>query len=312
MPKAESKAEDFIVPLNMNGLEGRMLRLPAQKANQPEILFIYGQHSSLERWWGIAQELNKLGAFTMPDLPGLGGMDPLYKIGRQPTLDNMADYLAAFIKLKYKNKRLVLAGMSLGFVVIARMLQKYPELNKKIDALISIVGFVHHDDFIFSSKAARFYKTASRVFSRRWPAFLFRYTALQPAVLRMIYHRTPNAKEKFEEASGDEFQRTMDLEIELWRINDIRTQFRHYLEMFNLDLTHTRIDLPVYHVAAKKDRYFNNVKVEEHMRQIFSDFKIFYTKAPNHAPTIIATAKEAAPFVPPGLKRVVQKLGANS
>ena len=312
MPKEQLKAEDFIVPLNINGLEGRMLHLPAQKAGQPSILFIYGQHSTLERWWGVAEELNKLGSLTMPDLPGLGGMDPLYKIGRQPTIDNMAHYLAAFIKLKFRNKKVVLAGMSLGFVVVTRMLQKYPELTKKVDALVSIVGFVHKDDFIFSGRRARAYKLMSRLFSRRWPALIFRYTALQPVVLRWAYHRTPNAKEKFEEVSGDEFQRTMSMEVELWHLNDIRTQFKHYVEMFNLDLTPTRVELPVYHVAAKKDRYFDNVKVEEHMRRIFSDFKGFYTKAPNHAPTIIATAKEAAPFVPPGLKKVVRKLGSSA
>src|SRR5579862_6532373 len=128
MPKAELKAEDFIVPLNINGLEGRMLRLPAQKASQPEILFIYGQHSSLERWWGLALELNKLGPITMPDLPGFGGMQSLYKIGKTASVDDLADYLAAFVKLKYRNKKFVIAGMSLGFVIVTRMLQKYPEL----------------------------------------------------------------------------------------------------------------------------------------------------------------------------------------
>jgi hypothetical protein len=65
------------------------------------------------------------------------------------------------------------------------------------------------------------------------------------------------------------------------------------------------VALPFYHVAAKNDRYFNNVKVEENMRRIFTDFKIFYSKTPNHAPTVIATAKEASPFIPPGLKKIL-------
>lgn len=303
MTKASDQAEDFIVPLNMNGLDGRMLRLPARRKAQPEILFIYGQHSSLERWWGLAMELNKLGAVTMPDLPGLGGMTPLYKIGQTPSLDNMADYLAAFVKLKFRNKKITIAAMSLGFVVVTRMLQRYPELTKKVNMLISIVGFSHGSDFVFSRRTRLFYKFTSWIFSRKWPSRLFRYTALQPAILRLVYHKTQHAKEKFEQMSGDEFERTMAVEINLWRINDIRTQFRHYLEMMGLDNTKQRVDLPVYHVTAKNDRYFNEVKVEENMRRIFNDFEIFYSAAPNHAPTIIASAKEAAPFMPPDLRR---------
>lgn len=281
------------------------MRLPAPNAKKNEILFIYGQHSSLERWWGIAQELNKIGAVTVPDLPGLGGMTPLYKINKPATIDNMADYLAAFIKLKYRNKKMTIAAMSLGFVITTRMLQKYPELSKKVTFLVSIVGFAHYGDLKFSRKRMFIYRNASRLIARKWPAILFRYIALQPFFLRLVYHKTHNAKEKFEEMSGDEFKRTMDIEIELWHSNDVRTQFKNYLEMFALDNTKVQVNLPVYHVAAKKDRFFNNVKVEEHLRRVYTDFKIYYTSAPNHAPTVIATAKEAAPFMPAELRKII-------
>lgn len=307
MPKTPPEPADYIVPLNMNGLEGRMLRLPAKKAGQRELLFIYGQHSSLERWWGLSVELNKFGAVTMPDLPGLGGMTPLYKIGQKPTIDNMADYLAAFIKLKFRNKKVTVVGMSLGFVVFTRMLQKYPELTKKVDLLISLVGFAHKDDFVFKGRRRFFYKNLSRLFAHKWPARIFRYTALQPLFIRMVYHRTLNAKEKFTDMSGDEFQRTMAMEIELWHINDIRTQFKNYLEMFKLDNTKARVDIPVYHVITKHDRYFNHTSVEQHMRRIFSDFTLFYTDAPNHAPTIVGTPEEIAPFIPSGLRRLLSR-----
>ena len=307
MKSAPKSPDEFIVPLNINGLEGRMLRLPAQKKNQREILFIYGSHSSLERWWGLCLELNKLGAVTAPDLPGLGGMTSLYKIGKSATIDDMADYMAAFIKLKYKNKRVTIAAMSLGFVIATRMLQKYPDLSKKVDILISIVGFAHKSDLHFSSKRLFVYRNASRVFARKWPARIFRYTALQPFFLRRAYHRTINAKEKFKGVSGDEFDRMMDVEIGLWHMNDVRTQFKNYLEMFSLDNTQVPVALPVFHVAVKKDRYFDNLRVEEHMRRIFTDFQIFYTKVPNHAPTVIATAKEASPFVPEAMKRKLRQ-----
>jgi pimeloyl-ACP methyl ester carboxylesterase len=307
MAKNSGDPADFIVPLNINGLQGRMLRLPSKSKGGRNILFIYGQHSSLERWYGIAEELNKLGEVTMPDLPGLGGMTSLYKIGRNGDIDSMAEYLATFIKLKFRGKKITIIGMSLGFVVATRMLQKYPQLVGRVDNLVSIVGFAHKDDFNWTRRRVTTYEVISKIFSRKWPALAFRHTALSPSVLRLVYHRTHNAREKFEGFSGDEFKRTMDMEIELWHVNDIRTQFKNYMEMFNLDNTQTRINLPVYHVAAKKDRYFDNVKVEEHMRRIFNDFTVFYTKAPNHAPTVIATAKDAAPFIPAGLKRLLSK-----
>jgi len=307
MPKASRKPEDFIMPLIINGLEGRMLKIPAKGKGQREILFVYGSHSTLERWFGLAEELNKLGAVTMPDLPGLGGMTSLYKIGFPANIDNLAEYLATFIKLKFKNKRVTIVAMSLGFVIATRMLQNHPELVKKTDAMVSIVGFTRADDFKYPKRRIFVYKQISKFFSRKWPAILFRYTALQPLVIRSIYHRTHNAKEKFQDASGDEFRRTMDTEIELWHKNDVRTQFKTYIEMFDLDNTDRRIDLPVYHVTAKNDRYFDNVRVEEHMRRIFKDYKEFFSKAPNHAPTVISTAKEAAPFMPAALRKILKK-----
>src|SRR5437899_499489 len=100
MPKkTPPNVQDYIVPLNINGMEGRMLHLPAPKSRQDcHILYIYGHHSSLERWWGLAQAFNEFGEVTAPDLPGFGGMDSFYTIGKKPDLDNMADYLASFVK----------------------------------------------------------------------------------------------------------------------------------------------------------------------------------------------------------------------
>lgn len=298
---------DYIVPLYMNGLSGRMLRLPDSNKKGREILFVYGQHSSLERWWGLAEVFNELGGVTIPDLPGFGGMTPLYKINQKPTLDNLADYLAAFLKLRFKNKKVTIFGMSLGFVVTTRMLQRYPALTKNVDMLVSVVGFGHHEDFLFGRKRQIVYTVGTRLWSMKFPAWFFQTLFLQPFYLRHVYSHSKFAKEKFKDMDGDEFKRTMDAEIILWRINDLRTQMQTNYEMITLNNCDRRVDLPLWHVASKKDRYFDHVRVEEHLRQIFSDFHIFYTKDPNHAPTIIADAKVAAPFVPDGLRKVMAK-----
>jgi pimeloyl-ACP methyl ester carboxylesterase len=308
MVKARKSPADYIQPLYINGLRGRLLRMPAKTKTNREILFVYGMHSSLERWFGVAEEFNKLGSVTMPDLPGYGGMTSLYKIGQIPTMDAMADYLAAFIKLRYRNRKFIIVGMSIGFPIVTRMLQKYPAISKQVQLLISLAGTAHKDDFAFSKKRTFIYRNLSRFFSFRLTAWLFKVIALRPSVIRAAYHRSRNAKDKFSKVSGDEFKRTMDLEVELWKINDIRTQFKDYVEMFELDNTTAYVQLPVTHVAIKKDRYFNNIRVEQHMRQIFSDFNLIPVKLENHAPTIVATAKDAAPFIPEALRKAIRKV----
>lgn len=306
MPKKAAKdPADYILPLYINGLEGRLLKMSAPRAKKREILFIYGQHSSLERWFGVAQVLNRYGSVTMPDLPGFGGMESLYKIGKPATIDNLADYLATFIKLKYRNKKVTIAAMSMGFVVVTRMLQKYPSLVKNVDMLISIVGFVHHEDFVFKKRNKRLFKILTRLLSRKWPSRLFRYTALQPFVLRFVWRHSPNARAKLAGAAGDEFERSMKVELDLWRINDIRTQMKTYVEMLTLNNCKKRVSLPIWHIAVKSDRYFDNNRVEEHMRRIFTDFSLLYANLDNHAPTIIADEKTAAPLIPPSLRRLL-------
>lgn len=306
--KTPQDPADYIVPLNMNGMQGRMLHLPAPKNKTREIMFVYGHHSSLERWWGLMQHLNHYGAVTMPDLPGFGGMESFYKIGKKPTIDNLADYLAAFVKMRYKKRKVTLAGMSFGFVVVTRMLQRYPELTKNVDMLVSLVGFAHHEDFSFSTLHYQTFLNLSRALRNRPGAFIFRYTALNTHVLRAFYARTPNAKHKFKNAMDKEdHRRMMDVEVWLWQNNDVRTYMFTTAEFLKFDNCGVRVDLPVWHVSAEADHFFDNNRVEQHMRVIFNDFHGIKTKMNNHAPSIIADEKMAAPLVPPQLRRILAR-----
>lgn len=306
--KTQPQPADYIEPLYINGLEGRMLHMPHPKGGKREILFVYGHHSSLERWWGVAKFLNRYCAVTMPDLPGFGGMDSFYKIGKQPSLDNFADYLAAFIKLRYKRRRVTIVGMSFGFIVATRMLQRYPELAKKIDMLVSFAGFAHRDDFTFSKWRWRLYRYGSGIISHRLPAAIFRQFALHPVVLRTIYGKTHNAKEKFAGVVGEELEEITRFEISLWHDNDVRTWAYTTVEFLQLDNCKVPIDMPVHHIAVEADRYFDNARVEQHFRVIFTDF-ILLTKLSmgNHAPSVVADEKAASVFIPPKLRRMLVK-----
>ncbi len=302
---AEEKIADYVVPLNMNGLRGRMLRMPPPKGKKREILFVYGHHSSLERWWGVMQDLNRYGGVTMPDLPGFGGMDSFYKIGQKPTYDALADYLASFIKLRYKNKKVTLVGLSLGFVVATRMLQRYPDLVKKVDLLVSVVGFSHREDFAFSKPRYWFYRLGAAVFTFRLPAFLFKNLALNPLVLKAAYARTNNAKHKFKNKDQDEHKKIMDIEIGLWHCNDVRTHMYTANQFFKLDNCTKQVNLPVWHITVKADQYFDGHLVEQHMRIIFNDFNQAVSRADSHGPSVIATLKEAAPMLPTKIRRLL-------
>ena len=289
-----------------------MLRLPApgtKQAGNREILFVYGHHSSLERWWGLAQVLNRYGAVTAPDLPGFGGMDSFYKLGKKPTIDNMADYLAAFVKLRYRRDKIVVVGMSFGFVVVTRMLQRYPELAKKITLLVSIVGFAHKDDFIFSKPRYYSYLIPARILTFRLPALFFRYVFLHPFILRNFYGRTHNAKHKFAQAKDQaDLEHLKDVEVSLWHSNDVRSWALTSVEFLKLDNCQTQIDVPLWHIGIKEDHFFNHNIVEQHLRVIFSDFDGAEIDMSTHAPSVIAEEKDAAPFIPPRLRRALNKL----
>lgn len=300
---------DYIEPLDINGLQGRMMHLPAPKGKNTEILFVYGHHSSLERWWGLILVLNRYAAVTMPDLPGFGGMDSFYKINKKPTIDNLADYLAAFIKLRYKHKKIVIVGMSFGFVIATRMLQRYPELTKNVKLIVSLVGFAHHDDFTFSPVRYWFYCYISKVFAHRLPAAFFRTIVLNPRVLKLAYAHTHNAKHKFKLAkSKQEFNYLMEIEIGLWRDNEVRTYMYTSAQFLKLDNCQVRINLPVWHVSAQTDRFFDTQLVEQHMRTIFKDFHRVKSKLSTHAPSVIADEKMAASLIPKKMRNVLAKL----
>lgn len=308
MSKRKQKpASDFIQPLNINGLQGRMLHAPRTSTKKREILMIYGHHSSIERMIGFAEELRRYGNVTMPDLPGFGGMDSFYKIKSKPTLDNLADYLAAFVKLRYKRKRVTILGMSFGFLIITKMLQKYPEIEKKVDIVVSVVGFVHHEDFILPNKIRLPLRLMASVFSRKTPAWLMKTFVLRGLIIRTVYKYGADKNSKLKEYNDEERKNLVDFEIVLWKINDIRTYMDTTITMFKANVCDLQVNIPVHHVAAEVDRYFDNHRVEQHLGIIYQAVYVIPVKSKVHAPTVVTTSKEAAQFIPTKLRRLLSK-----
>lgn len=306
--KLPKNPADYIVPLNINGLDGRMLRAPSTKSGKNrEILLIYGHHAMLERWWGYVENLTDYGNVTMPDMPGFGGMDSFTSIGHKPTIDQFADYLAAFVKLRFKRKRLTIIGISFGFVVATRMLQKYPELAKKVDVLVSVVGFMHKDDFVYSPRRRKFFIKATRLFATRPVSLLIRHLALNRFILTTLYAKLPNSKRRMIEVTPEEFSETMDFEVKLWQANDVRTHWLTTSEFLDIDNCSTKINLPVYHVASQEDHYFNNETVKQHMLIVFKRYTKYIAQSKAHTPSVLADKKASKVLLPTGLRRVLNK-----
>jgi len=303
----EQKPDDFIQPLYINGLNGRMLRVPAPAHTNREILLIYGHHALLERWWGLVENLNDYGAVTMPDLPGFGGMDGFQTIGRKPTINEYADYLAAFVKMHYRRKRVTIVGISFGFVVITRMLQRYPELAKRVDLVVSMVGFMHKTDFLFTPQRRNQIHIAARFFSLPGVAWIIRYCFLNQFIIKRIYVRMPAGRRRFLEMDPITFSSLMDFEVLLWQKNDVRTHWRTTSEFVLLDNCDRQIDLPVWHVASRGDHYFNNEIVEQHMRVVYNDYHRGVMESKAHTPSILGDKKELSIMLPPGLRKVLKR-----
>lgn len=306
--KVSHNPADYIVPLNINGLEGRMLKAPGINKQQQEILLIYGHHAKLERWWSLVENLQEYGPVTMPDLPGFGGMDSFEKIGKKISIDSYADYLAAFIKLRYRQKKVVIVGISFGFVVVTRMLQRYPDLAKKVVLLVSIVGFMRYDDFVYSPGARRFYARATRFFGTRGFAFIIRHFLLNHFVLHALYAQLPNSKRRMLEVTPEEFEATLDFEVDIWQINDVRTHWVTTSQFLKVDNCKNQIDLPVVHVASKEDHYFNNEVVKQHMLIVFNKYTRYVARSKAHTPSILADKRAAGVLLPPGLRRQLSNI----
>jgi len=308
MKATEKQSADYIEPLIINGLHGRVLRMPANRkkyANR-DILMLYGIHSSIERMFGIVQNTADFGTVTMPDLPGFGGMDSLYMLGQSATVDAMADYLATFIKLRYKKRRFTIIAMSYGFVVATRMLQKYPQIAKQVDLCVSLAGLTDKSEFIVPKKTYNMWRFLAWLFDGRVRAWIFRYIILQPIFIKSIYLVQAKSHPKMVGADKQELMKRVNFEVYLWHANDVRTYMKVTRDLLGLQLPVEPAKAPVLHISIDTDQYIDHSLVETHLKAIYESVTIAKAHMPNHAPTVISTKAEAAPFIP---KQARQALG---
>lgn len=297
----------YIEPIELNGLHGRVVNAPAttKSAAGVNILFIQGHHTSHERITGVIELMQRYGNVCTPDLPGFGGMDSMLNIGLKPSVDNLADYLDAFIKLQYgTTKKFVIIGYSMGFMVVTRMLQKYPSLHKQVLGVVSIAGIVHGDEFVFSKNRRLFYLSSAFFLGLKIPAFITKFVFLRKWFLGTIYTKLHNSKEKFQGLDAGQLEKFVDFEVKLWRENDVRTWSYTSMEMLNANLVSGSKMLPlsIESVVINADRYFSGIIVNEHLKILYKIVNVYTAKVKHHGGSIVETARQAEEFIPNKLR----------
>ena len=133
--------------LSIWGMNGRLLAMPGPPAKKRTLVIVHGQHHSLERFHSIVLYLEQHGSVLFPDMPGFGGMDSFYSIGRTPSYDAYADYLYDVLEAHVKTDRVWLVGVSFGSQVMTRFLQKYPVWQSRVEHAVVLMGLVGAQDF---------------------------------------------------------------------------------------------------------------------------------------------------------------------
>ncbi len=305
MASKTDKFESSISPMQFNGMQGRYLSLPRPAKKNRDILLIYGHHASLERMKGLALALNKYGSITIPDLPGFGGMDSFYKIGRKPDIDQLAEYLASYIKLRYKKQRFTVIGISFGFIIVTRMLQLYPRLADQIDFVVAGVGFLSHHDIKYPKSKQFVWKCITAINSTRFFSFITKRIVLNRHVIKVLFDISER-KNRGNETEEQRIER-IDFEIKLWTVNDVRTHFYTLNQMLHVEITDKPVSTPLWHLSVDGDQYLDAHSAKEHIRAVYSDYKHASVESDKHAPTVVASAEEAMNFIPLAVRRALNK-----
>lgn len=298
MSKKFVNPADYITPININGLEGRILRLKAaNKHNKKEILVIYGEGSNLERWWGLDCALRQYANITAVDLPGLGGMESFYKIGIKPSIDAFADYLETYIKLRYKKSRFSVFAMGFGFVVATRMLQKNPNIASRVHLVVGVNGFAHHSDLKLRKKSLPIIFAENLLVSLPLGGIVAKlmvslgYLGSYSPIKRNVKNVDPFTK-KF----------AADLE----KATDIRTQINIRRSLYRLDNCDQRVDLPLWNISLGDTKVLNPSVAEQHLRVVYTRYRQLSSKSAK-VPFIIKDEKTGKKLIPAALRRELKK-----
>lgn len=301
-----------ISSLEVGGLHGRQLRISAKKDQDRDILLVYGVHSSMERMYTTAKFHSRYGRVWTPDLPGFGGMDSFYKIGRKADINDYADYLYTYMRTyKLDTKKLRIVSMSFGFLVTTRMLQKYPELTDNIEFVVSFVGFGRTSDFSVEAFDKSYNKIALKLADTRTGSALIRALLFNKLSLRAMFtvFRLINPNPKYRHNTKEGRAKAQEMELELWSKNDARTKFHTYRVLADFDLTKGQkpIHLNLYDMITPADQYFDSKAVSKTLKKLYMQSSTYMANLKLHAPSVIGDEDDVANIYPDAIKKILDK-----
>jgi hypothetical protein len=195
-------------------------------------------------------------------------MDSFRRVGRKGTIEDYAEYLASFVQLRFKRRRVTIIAIGSGLAMVVRMCQRYPEIAKKVDQIVSVGGWLHHDDWLADKQsqavAAILAKMlAAPVIGRLAGAYWLR------AGLFNLLHQAGEAL--YQLCSLDPLLAgpTSLPAAERYRQPDAAAQWRLVAEGLQLDACQKRLAIPAYCLVDRLPLLVNNQVAEQHFRVVF-------------------------------------------
>lgn len=261
----KSSLSDQLITVNLAGLVSQFVYIPAVNHENHNILFVYGHFGTLANYFNFAQDLAKYGNVTMTELPGFNNHESLYKISDKPSLDELAEYLATVVNYRFRKKKVTIVAVGFGVVIVTRMLQRQPSLQRKVNIVVSIDGMAHHDDLsTLNTNQRRIYAISLRIMSWRLVDRILQNTNLPDTLLERVY----NLKTKTRK-NGARKQRLMD-----WHVHDFRTYMRTISELLTLDNCQKTVNVRFAQVWSGALSCLDREVTDQHLQIIFEDFKL--------------------------------------
>jgi len=294
----------MVTPLSLMGLHGRMLVHPSRKAGTKRtIVYVYGIHGSLERFYGVMYFLARFGRVVVPDLPGFGGMETFYKVGRKPSLDEYGDYVAAFIAQELPEGKLTLIGLSYGFVVITRMLVRHPELCERVDLVVSAMGLADGRDLNLQPLAKAWAKALFVTGQARPLANAIQYFATRQWMLRLMYMGNNPKMKALPQA---ERPGLIEFEAYLWACNDMQTYCVAMKELFSYRQPGAMVPLVVHHIETENDHWLDVAAAERHIAAIYRRVIVHNSTLKHHGGVAYDNEAEAEEIIPAGVVKLLE------
>ena len=258
-------------------------------------MFVYGIHGSLERFYGVIHFLARFGRVIAPDLPGFGGMETLAKANRKQNLDNVADYLAEVLEREIPEGQITLVGLSYGFVVITRMLERQTVIANRSDMAISLMGLVDGQDLAMRG----FKRFGAEVVTllARTPVISVLYSAIVSSrwMLNLMYRPNHPKMRALGRVKRAEF---IEFESYLWRCNDLATWGRSLHELFHLSARAAQLPVPLFNIATKHDHWLDIATTEAHLRMEYAFVTTYSSDISNHGGVAYEDEQEAYAMIP--------------